>query len=153
MLECGACRVANAPGTLLCVACAMPVGAAPVAVAAPAVAQAVRWVETANLVPTGVVLTLPDTAWEGTLHLGRQDLAGGTVVDCDLGACGGREKGVSRRHATLRYEAGVIRVQDWASAQGTYVNKRRLQDGEAAVLADGDEVRLAGMVFRVEFRR
>ncbi|MFP5501954.1 MAG: hypothetical protein ACLGIN_05655, partial [Candidatus Sericytochromatia bacterium] len=94
MLECGDCRAANPAGTLFCVACGMPV-AAPVALAV--AARQVALIELENLVPTGRRFPLPDTGWEGTIYVGRTDLAGGTVVDLDLTAAGGRERKVSRR--------------------------------------------------------
>ena len=149
MLECGDCRADNPAGTLFCVACGLPV-AAPIA---PAVAaRQVALVELENLVPTGRRFPLPDTGWEGTLYVGRNDLAGGTVVDLDLTAAGGRERKVSRRHAQLRYEAGLVRLADWESAHGTYLNKQRLTPGASEPLGDGDELRLAELIFRVELR-
>lgn len=154
MLECGACQAANPAGTLFCLACGLPVAALVAAGPAP-LASAVRQValvEMENLVPTGRRFALPGTDWEGTLYLGRNDLAGGTVVDLDLTAAGGRERRVSRRHAQLRYEAGLVRLVDWESAHGTHLNKQRLAPGAPEPLADGDELRLAEMVFRVEIR-
>jgi predicted component of type VI protein secretion system len=114
--------------------------------------RTLRLVALENLVETGYAAPLPDTGYHGTLLVGRQDLAGGTVVDLDLAAAGGREKRVSRRHARLTYANGLVTVLDWESAHGTWVNKRRLAPGEGAVLADGDELRLADFVFRVELR-
>lgn len=145
---CALCAASNPAGTLFCLACAGPLSAAPVAVAA----RAARLVALENLMPTGWVVDLPDTAWEGTLYLGRNDLAAGTVVDIDLSAHGGREKHVSRRHARLEFENGLIRISDWESTHGTLLNKQRLGTGQVEVLGDGDEVRLAGFVFRVEIR-
>ena len=97
MLECGACQAANPAGTLFCVACGLPVTTPAVALAA----RQVALVELENLVPTGRRFPLPDTGWEGTIYVGRTDLAGGTVVDLDLTAAGGRERKVSRRHARI----------------------------------------------------
>lgn len=150
---CALCSVSNPSGTLFCLACAGPLSAAPVAVAAPpVVARSARLVALENLMPTGWAVDLPDTAWEGTLLVGRNDLAAGTVVDIDLTAHGGREKHVSRRHARLEFQGGLIRLSDWESAHGTLLNKQRLGPGQAEVLADGDELRLASFVFRVEIR-
>ncbi|MDB5098018.1 MAG: domain containing protein [Cyanobacteria bacterium RYN_339] len=137
-------------------ACSLPMEMAPVAVAvappAPSAARGVRLVAVENLQETGFALALPDTAYAGTLLVGRADLAGGTVVDVDLAAAGGRERRVSRRHARLTYAQGLVTVADWESAHGTWVNKQRLAAGAGAVLADGDELRLADFVFRVELR-
>ena len=150
---CGLCAASNPAGTIFCLACAGPLSAAPVAVAAPAVTpRAARLVALENLMPTGWVVELPETDWEGTLYLGRNYLAAGTVVDVDLTAHGGREKHVSRRHARLDFAGGLIRLSDWESSHGTLLNKQRLGPGQVEVLADGDEVRLASFVFRVEIR-
>jgi hypothetical protein len=101
---------------------------------------------------TGLALPLPGTDYDGAVTLGRNDLAGGVIVDVDLTAHAGRERHVSRRHARLSYAGGMVRVEDAGSLHGTYVNKQRLAAGQQELLADGDELRLAEMVFRVEVR-
>lgn len=155
---CPHCQAGNPAGSLFCVACALPLAlGAPAVAVAPAPVHAVRLVALENLQPTGPVLALPDTTWAGTLHLGRPDLAQGVVVDLDLAALGGFEKRVSRRHAKLHYVtrpgggANEVRVEDWASAHGTYLNKARLAQGASEPIAHGDELRFAELIFRVEF--
>ena len=161
---CPHCHAGNPAGALFCVACALPLTApAAVAVApppapvAPAAKQHVVLVELVNLQPSGRTLPLPDTAWAGTLFLGRPDLAAGVVVDLDLGVLDGHAKRVSRKHAKLHYVTrpgglpNEVRVEDWDSAHGTYVNKARLPKGASEPLAPGDELRLAELVFRVDF--
>lgn len=150
-----ACGAVNAAGSLFCAGCAMPVGAV-VAVMAPQVLiQAVTLVELENGRPTGRTIALPDTAWTGTLLVGRPDLTGGVVVDVNLEAFDARAKGVSRRHAQLHYVAlptgaHSVRVADWASAHGTWVDKHRLAGGASEELQAGAELRLAELVFRVD---
>jgi pSer/pThr/pTyr-binding forkhead associated (FHA) protein len=112
----------------------------------------VRLVQLENLSPTGLALPLPGTDYDGAVTVGRNDLAGGVIVDVDLTAHAGREKHVSRRHARLSYAGGMVRVEDAGSLHGTYLNKQRLAAGQQELLADGDELRLAEMVFRVEVR-
>jgi FHA domain len=150
---CPNCAMANPAGTLFCLGCAMPVGAAvaPAPVVAVA-ARSVRLVHVENLTPTGLALALPATDYDGTLTLGRNDLAAGVVVDVDLTAHQGRERHVSRRHTRLHYAGGVVHVEDAGSMHGTWVNKQKLGAGQREPLADGDELRLAEMVFRVEVR-
>ena len=152
-LACATCGANSPAGTLFCVACSS-VLPAPVP-GVPAVASAVRTlrlVEEVNLQPTGFGLSLPDTSFEGCLLFGRTDLASGVVVDVDLGAADGLAKLVSRRHARLSYTAGQLTLGDWQSAHGTWLNKERLAVDASAPVADGDELRLGGMVFRVELR-
>ncbi len=122
----------------------------------PSVPPAIKLVELENLQPTGRVLPLPGRDWAGTLFLGRPDLANGVVVDLDLAALDGHAKRVSRRQAKLHYVTQAaggpneVRVEDWASAHGTWLNKARLPAGVSEPLAPGDEVRFAELVFRVE---
>lgn len=154
---CTHCQAANPAGSLFCVACAMPLAqAAAVAVAvAPPVARRVQLLEVVNLQPTGRTLDLPDTTWAGTLLLGRPDLAAGVVVDLDLNALDGFDRRVSRKHAKLHFVtrpaggANEVRVEDWDSAHGTWVNKVRLAKGASEPLNDGDELRFAELTFRV----
>lgn len=153
MPACPDCGAANPAGTLFCLGCARPVGAAAPAPAAVATAtRTPKLVAIENLVPTGLALELPATDYDGTLYIGRTDLAGGTVVDLDLSAHGGHERRVSRRHAKLRYAGGVVYLADWGSAHGTWVDKQKLAPDDERALADGMEVRLADFVFRFELR-
>jgi len=54
---------------------------------------------------------------------------------------------VSRQHATVSYQAGRYIVQDLGSANGTYVNDRRIAAPQA--LRDGDQLRLGNTIFDV----
>jgi steroid delta-isomerase-like uncharacterized protein len=73
----------------------------------------------------------------GELSLGRE---GADVVLDD--------PEVSRRHAVVRFVAGVLEISDANSANGTFVNGRRV-DG-VGTLADGDSLRLGGTTLAVE---
>jgi hypothetical protein len=155
MTMCPNCSLQNPAGTLFCLGCALPLASAPapavaVAVASPLAARTVRLVQLENLAPTGLAFPLPATDYDGAITLGRNDLAGGVIVDVDLTAHQGLEKRLSRRHARLCYERGLVHVEDAGSMHGTYLNKQRLAAGQREPLADGDELRLAEMVFRVE---
>ena len=54
---------------------------------------------------------------------------------------------VSRQHAAISYQAGRYIVQDMGSANGTYVNDRRVAAPQA--LRDGDQLRLGNTIFDV----
>jgi hypothetical protein len=114
--------------------------------------RCLRLIALENLLPTGLALKLPDTGYTGTLLVGRNDLANGTVVDLDLGDHGAQDRLVSRRHARLRYAEGLVYLADWESAHGTWLNKRRLGASEEGLLCAGDEIRFAQFVFHVELR-
>lgn len=53
---------------------------------------------------------------------------------------------VSRKHATVTLTSGTV-LEDLGSLNGTYVNRRRIDDPE--ILADGDEVQIGK--FRLAF--
>lgn len=59
---------------------------------------------------------------------------------------------VSREHARLSVEGGELRVEDLESTNGTYLNGRRLEPGQRARVADGDELELGSVRLRVELR-
>jgi pSer/pThr/pTyr-binding forkhead associated (FHA) protein len=78
-----------------------------------------------------VLFPLPD----GTTHLGR-----GFAADLRL-----EDQSVSRRHALVHVRGGVagVRILDDRSANGTFVNGRRVTEAE---LVDGDVVVLGRVV-------
>jgi pSer/pThr/pTyr-binding forkhead associated (FHA) protein len=84
------------------------------------------------------------------LLIGRKDQTRGIVPDVDLGPEGGYEAGVSRRHAILAYTNGGYTVEDLGSANGTFVNGRRLSAQVAVSLSDGDELACGTLRMRVE---
>jgi pSer/pThr/pTyr-binding forkhead associated (FHA) protein len=69
----------------------------------------------------------------GTTHVGR-----GFAADVRLD-----DQSVSRRHAIIHQRAGGSRILDDRSANGTFVNGRRVTEAE---LADGDVVVLGRVV-------
>lgn len=82
--------------------------------------------------------------------IGRKDNARGIFPDVDLGLDGGYDAGVSRRHAILGHKNGVYTVEDLGSANGTFVNGRRLPEQSMAALANGDELKCGTLLMRVE---
>jgi pSer/pThr/pTyr-binding forkhead associated (FHA) protein len=76
-----------------------------------------------------VLLPLP----AGTTHIGR-----GFAADVRF-----EDQSVSRRHAIVHQRAGGARILDDRSANGTFVNGRRVTEAE---LADGDVVVLGRVV-------
>ncbi|MFE1589085.1 protein kinase [Streptomyces sp. NPDC058737] len=74
----------------------------------------------------------------------------GRTQDCDLRAPAG-DRQVSRRHCAFDIDPPTVRVRDLGSHNGTYVNGIRLAATAPRPyeLADGDEVRLGGVVVSV----
>jgi pSer/pThr/pTyr-binding forkhead associated (FHA) protein len=85
------------------------------------------------------------------LLIGRKDNTRRIFPDVDLGLDDGYNAGVSRRHAILSYKNGVYTVEDLGSANGTFINGRRLAPQVPTPLANGDELKCGTLLMRVEF--
>src|SRR5215210_1901710 len=85
------------------------------------------------------------------LLIGRKDNARGIFPDVDLGLDGGYDAGVSRRHAILAYNQNVYTVEDLGSANGTFVNGRRLAPQTPTTIEHSDELKCGTLLIRVEF--
>ena len=68
----------------------------------------------------------------------------GRSQECDIVLSGGH---VSRRHAELYFQSGRLHVKDLGSSNGTYVNRKKIQQ---AVINPGDEIRFDTLVFDLE---
>jgi pSer/pThr/pTyr-binding forkhead associated (FHA) protein len=84
------------------------------------------------------------------LLVGRKDNQRGIYPDVDLGLDGGYDAGVSRRHALIVAAAAGFAVQDLGSANGTFVNGRRLGPDAPAPLRHGDELKFGTLILRFE---
>ncbi|NOK63533.1 MAG: FHA domain-containing protein [Chloroflexi bacterium AL-W] len=89
---------------------------------------------------------------EEDLLIGRKDEARGILPDIDLGRDGGYDAGVSRRHAILSYKDNGYYVEDLNSANGTFINGRQLAPQMPIMLSNGDELRCATLLMRVEIK-
>ncbi|MGQ0603492.1 MAG: FHA domain-containing protein, partial [Anaerolineales bacterium] len=72
--------------------------------------------------------------------LGREGLEN-EKPDVNLGPYGGRERGVSRKHALLRVDRRQLLLTDLNSSNGTWLNGSQLSASEPIRLQSGDEVR------------
>jgi hypothetical protein len=86
------------------------------------------------------------------LLIGRKDNARGIFPDVDLGLDGGYDAGVSRRHAILAHKNDMYTIEDLGSANGTFVNGRRLAPQGTARIENGDELKCGTLLIRVEFK-
>ena len=93
------------------------------------------WLRVLSGADAGRTVEVP--AEQGVFVLGR-------VQGCDLVI---RDEKASRHHAELRPEpAGGLRIRDLGSANGTYVDGRRVEE---AMLAGGEELKIAGVEIAV----
>jgi pSer/pThr/pTyr-binding forkhead associated (FHA) protein len=84
--------------------------------------------------------------------LGRSDESRTTGPDIDLSPFEAYANGVSRMHAIIRHRAGSIVLIDLGSANGTYVNGRRLGSRQEAGLEDGDMIALGALKFQIRLK-
>jgi hypothetical protein len=68
----------------------------------------------------------------------------GRHQNCDARICSPR---VSRRHCCFVIEPGGVTVRDLKSANGTWINGERIEDG---TLRSGDEIAIAHLRYRFE---
>ena len=93
------------------------------------------WLRVLSGADAGRTVEIP--AEQGVFVLGR-------VQGCDLVI---RDEKASRHHAELRPEpAGGLRIRDLGSANGTFVDGRRVEE---AMLAGGEELKIAGVEIAV----
>ncbi len=97
-------------------------------------------------VPTGWVLRAKTGSISGQAFpipaSGRAIL--GRSQNCDIIIPGTH---VSRQHAELYFQSGKLHVKDLGSSNGTFVNRKKVDD---SVVAAGDEIRFDTLVFQVE---
>ena len=74
--------------------------------------------------------------------IGRADEALHYMPDIDLADYDSRDRGVSRRHAAIIDYDGMPHIIDLSSANGTYLNGRRLSPDRPYALEPFNEVRL-----------
>ena len=84
-----------------------------------------------------------------TALFGRNDRLAGLIVDIDLSSKDGQTRGVSRRHARVRFINDRYLIEDLESLNGTFLNQRKLVPFVPEVLRDGDELRFGSLTFSV----
>ncbi len=77
------------------------------------------------------------------IELRAEPVTLGRLPNCDLPI---RDERVSRRHCRVRQAVGGFLVEDLDSANGTYLNGRRI--GAGAMLTPGDEIRVGNTTLR-----
>lgn len=84
------------------------------------------------------------------LLVGRKDNQRGIYPDVDLGLDGGYDAGVSRRHAIIAVAGSDFTVEDLGSANGTFINGRRLAPEAPTPIRHGDELKIGTLILRFE---
>ncbi len=169
MIECPSCGKKHRPGTLFCAECGiylptggtlrttpLPADELPQSPTSPQEAiplekelQQIHHTLRIEVVETGRQIQLPITA---ELLLGREDAAHGIFPDLDLTHDGGLEKGVSRRHAKIFRQEGEFYIEDVGSANGTFLNDRRLTPYLPYPLQEGDQVQIGRLRLKISLQ-
>ena len=106
-----------------------------------------------RLIISGIVVRFtPEEDFE--LVIGRNDP--GRKDDegiFDVTPYGGKQRGVSRRHAKLHMDKGKLFITDLDSTNGTTVAGKRLAPFVATQLAKGNEIVLSGLPIQVVYRK
>jgi hypothetical protein len=110
----------------------------------PAVA-AKNWV-TLHLLDTGQVLPLAERS---EFTIGRISEGQPIMPDIDLSPYQAYANGVSRLHAVIKREASHIFLMDLDSANGTYINGKRLNPNVEHTLKNGDVVALGKLKIQI----
>jgi hypothetical protein len=73
------------------------------------------------------------------------------IPEVDLGAFDGSMLGVSRQHARIDRVKNTLQITDLYSANGTFINRKRLQPRMPEVLQDRAVLQLGELVLEIRF--
>lgn len=99
-----------------------------------------------HLLDTGQVLPLSSRS---EFTLGRISEGQPIMPDVDLSPYQAYAGGVSRLHAVLKRDAGRVALMDLGSANGTYINGKRMQPNAEQTINHGDIVALGKLKIQI----
>lgn len=164
MIICLNCQHKNLDGAIFCAECGAQLAAAEITTQS---IRTDRVMESVNQHVRKIDFpqAISDTAW-GSLHLmdsgqilllvereeftlGRISEGQPIMPDLDLSPYQAYASGVSRLHALLKRDGKRVILMDLGSANGTYVNGKRLTANVERLLSHGDVVALGKFKFQV----
>jgi hypothetical protein len=164
MIICTNCNHTNVSGALFCAECGAPLGGADslttqniktsqvreslkekTTQGVPPAIDLKNWV-TLHLLDTGQVLPLAE---RNEFTIGRISEGQPIMPDIDLSPYQAYASGVSRLHAVIKREADHVFLMDLDSANGTYINGKRLNPNVEHALKNGDVVALGKLKIQV----
>jgi hypothetical protein len=83
--------------------------------------------------------------------LGQPDVLRERETCVDLSRYGAHQRGVSRRHALLRFANRQVTLTDLNSLNGTSINRIKLEPNRSYPLHNGDEIMVGGLSIRIVF--
>ena len=161
MIVCPSCQHENFDGTVFCSDCGMQLtGIDPIVTQniSEEMVELTEDIKTAvlpndldawasiHLVDSGQILPLADRA---EFTLGRVSEAQPIMPDIDLTPYQAYASGVSRLHAVIKHENEQVYVMDLGSANGTYLNGKRLKPNTRQVLNHGNMLSLGKLKIQV----
>lgn len=164
MIICTNCNHTNISGALFCIECGAALGGADQLttqnIQTSQVKEALKdkprheplppvslknWV-TLHLLDTGQVLPLAE---RNEFTIGRISEGQPIMPDIDLSPYQAYASGVSRLHAVIKREASHVFLMDLDSANGTFINGKRLTPNVEHTLKNGDVVALGKLKIQV----
>jgi diguanylate cyclase (GGDEF)-like protein len=94
--------------------------------------------------PTLVMIAGPEIGTH--LAVDRPSMTVGRDSECELSI---QMPGVSRRHCEFQLKDGQVSVRDLGSTNGTWVNERRLDEGEIRTLEPGNLIHAGGVAYKL----
>ena len=171
MIICSNCQHKNPPGSIFCAECGVQLVEGELTTQSISTGKVLESVgldaQTAAKIvqPTG---TIADSSW-GSLHLlesgqilplserdeytlGRVSEGQPVMPDMDLSPYQAYANGVSRLHALLKRDGKRLVIMDLGSANGTYVNGKRITANSERLINHGDVVALGKLKFQILVR-
>ncbi len=87
------------------------------------------------------------------IYVGRENRSQGLIPDINLTAFDAESNGVSREHAVILYDRGMLYIRDLDSTNGTRINGFELDTGRDYRLRDGDELEFGRLRAVIRFVR
>jgi hypothetical protein len=105
---------------------------------------------TLHLLDTGQLLPLAD---RNEFTIGRISEGQPIMPDIDLSPYQAYASGVSRLHAVVKYDSQRVVIMDLGSANGTYVNGKRLVSNVEQIINHGDIIALGKLKIQILMKK
>lgn len=81
--------------------------------------------------------------------IGRKDPMLAFTPEIDLTSFGGYQMGISRKHAAIRRKGDQLELVDLGSRNGTFLNGKKIESNQSAILTHHDEIRLGKIILTI----
>lgn len=95
---------------------------------------------------TGEEISIPE---KEEILIGREDPVSSIFPDIDTTPYNGEDDGVSRKHVKIFQQGDGYYVEDLNSINSTFLNKVKLEPNTPSLIANGDELMLGRLKFRI----